>query len=264
VQSDFCDYFFCARSRVKNIFIGIWRHIALSMTVVDSLDGRISSSFNRQATTREPTRGAEVLRVQPRDTTMTISSQGHQLRFRPDGSLENHYGSDARPPAAFATPSPATFTRTDNEIPEAFRELADTIAMLATACFDATDPADAPAMMDPDETVDCDDQSDQELDDGGPEGTGSGAAESSDGTIAAAAASTTEYSLRIMEATCINTNAVVAFASALLRAKSLSELVVITTAHARRQIETVADQTKQLVAAAHKMAPKKSSAVDVD
>jgi hypothetical protein len=200
--------------------------------------------------------------VQPRDTMMTISSQGRPFRFHSDGSLENHYGSEAPPPAAFATPSPATFARTDNEIPEAFRELADTVAMLATACFDATDPADAPAMMDPDETVDCDDQLDQELDDGGAEG--SGVAESSDGTIAAAAASTTEYSLRIMEATCINTNAVVAFAGALLRAKSLSELVVITTAHARRQIETVADQTKQLVAAAHKMAPKKSSAVDVD
>jgi hypothetical protein len=205
--------------------------------------------------------------VQPRDTTMTISHQGRHVRFHTDGSLADlgHYGSEAPPPAAFATPSPATFACADNEIPEAFRELADTIAMLATACFDASDAADAPAIMDPDETVDDgDDQSDQELDDGGPEATNSDAAESSDGTFAAAAAGTTEYSLRIMEATCINTNAMVAFASALLRAKSLSEMVVITTAHARRQIETAADQTKQLAAAAHKMAPKKSSAVEVD
>jgi hypothetical protein len=204
--------------------------------------------------------------VQPRDTTMTISPQGRHVRFHADGSLEDpsHYGSEAPLPAAFATPSPATFARADNEIPEAFRELADTIAMLATACFEASDAADGPAMTDPDETVDdCDDQSDRESDDGGPEVANSDA-ESSDGTLAAAAASTTEYSLRIMEATCINTNAMVAFASALLRAKSLSEMVVITTAHARRQIETVADQTKQLTAAAHKMAPKKSTAVEVD
>jgi hypothetical protein len=205
--------------------------------------------------------------VQPRDTTMTISHQGRHVRFHTDGSLADlgRYGSESPPPAAFATPAPATFARADNEIPEAFRELADTIAMLATACFDASDAADPPAIMDPDETVDdCDDQSDQELDDGGPEATNSDAVESSDGTFAAAAAGTTEYSLRIMEATCINTNAMVAFASALLRAKSLSEMVVIITAHARRQIETVADQTKQLAAAAHKMAPKKSSAVEVD
>jgi hypothetical protein len=205
--------------------------------------------------------------VQPRDTTMTISPQGRHARFHADGSLEDlgHYGSEAPPPAAYATPSPATFARADNEIPEAFRELADTIAMLATACFEASDAADGPAMTDPDEIVDdCDDLSDRELDDGGPEAANSDAAESSDGTLAAAAASTTEYSLRIMEATCINTNAMVAFASALLRAKSLSEMVVITTAHARRQIETVADQTKQLTAAAHKMAPKKSTAVEVD
>jgi hypothetical protein len=188
--------------------------------------------------------------VQPRDTTMTISHQGH-------------YASEVPPPDAFATPSSATFARVDNEIPEAFRELADTIAMLATVCFDASDAADAPT-MNPDQTIDCDDQSDQEVDDDGPEATDSDAAASSDGTLAAAAAGTTEYSLRIMEATCINTNSIVAFASALLRARSLSELVLITTAHARRQIETVADQTKQLVAAAHKMAPKKSGAIEVD
>ncbi|MBO0756127.1 MAG: phasin family protein [Bradyrhizobiaceae bacterium] len=118
--------------------------------------------------------------------------------------------------------------------------------------------------MDLGKTVDCDDKSDEEVDDSDPRPAGSETAESSDGTLAAAAAGTTEYSLRIMEASCINTNAMVAFAGALLRAKSLSEMVVITTAHARRQIEAVADQTKQLAAAAHKMAPKKSTTVEPD
>jgi hypothetical protein len=214
------------------------------------------------------TRGAEVPQVRLRDMPLTISHQGRHFRFHPDGSLEDlgpqDCGSTAPPAAPFATPSPATFARADNEIPEAFRELVDTIAILAAACFDSADAADAPAMMDPDETVDCDDQSDENLDDGDPEATGSDCTESSDGALAAAAAGTTEYSLRIMEATCINTNAMVAFAGALLRAKSLSEMVVITTAHARRQIEMVADQTKQLTSAAHKMAPKTSSAFEAD
>jgi hypothetical protein len=214
------------------------------------------------------TRGAELPQAPPADTALTISHQGRHFRFHLDGSTEDpgpeDRGSAAPPAAAFATPSPAAIARGDNEIPEAFRELADTIAMLATACFDAADAADEPAVMDPDEPVDCDDQSDEGLDDGDPEAADSDAAESSDGTLAAAAAGTTEYSLRIMEATCINTNAMVAFASALLRAKSLSEMVVITTAHARKQVETVADQTKQLAAAAHKMAQKKSGPVEAD
>lgn len=202
------------------------------------------------------TRGAEVPQVQPPDTPLTVSHQGCHFRFHPDGGLEDlgleDFGSAA--PSAGA----------ESEIPEAFRELADTIATLATACFECADAAEAPMIMGPAETVDCDDQSDEDADDGNPEAAGSDTAESSDGTLAAAAAGTTEYSLRIMEATCINTNAMVAFAGALLRAKSLSEMVVITTAHARRQIETVADQTKQLAAAAHKMAPQKSVAVEAD
>jgi len=197
------------------------------------------------------TRGAEVPQVQPPDTPLTVSRQG--FRFHPDGGLEDlgleDFGSAA--PSAGA----------ESEIPEAFRELADTIATLATACFECADAAEAPMIMGPAETVDCDDE---DADDGNPGAAGSDPAESSDGTLAAAAAGTTEYGLRIMEATCINTNAMVAFAGALLRAKSLSEMVVLTTAHARRQIETVADQTKQLAAAAHKMAPQKSVAVEAD
>ena len=188
--------------------------------------------------------------MQPPDTPLTVSRQG--FRFHPDGGLEDlgleDFGSAA--PSAGA----------ESEIPEAFRELADTIAVLATACFECADGAEAPTVTGP---VDCDDPSDEDVDEGNPEAAGS-AAESSDGTLAAAAAGTTEYGLRIMEATCINTNAMVAFAGALLRAKSLSEMVVLTTAHARRQIETVADQTKQLAAAAHKMAPKQSIAVEAD
>lgn len=210
------------------------------------------------------TRGAEIPLVQPHDTTLTIYRQGRHVHL--DGNLQDP-GPDAcesPAPAAFATPLQVMLARVDDGIPEAFRELADTIAMLATACFDPADAADAPAVIDPDESVDCDDLSDEDPDDGHPQAAESNTVGSSDGTLAAAAAGTTEYSLRIMEATCINTNAMVAFAGALLRAKSLSEMVVITTAHARRQIETVADQTKQLAAAAHKMAPKKSTAIEAD
>jgi hypothetical protein len=215
-----------------------------------------------------------------RSLPLTILHQGRRLQFHPDGRLEDLEPEDWQTTAediplsaTFETPTPQPVTLAPGDaIPEAFRELAETIAALANVTFDTTETAMASATMDSaectvsaaaDDAVGCDDQSDEDPSDAGPEATESDIAEPSDGPLAAAAAGTTEYGLRIMEATCINANAMLAFASALLRAKSLSEMVVVTTAHARNQIETVADQTKQLAAAAHKMASKKSGSFEV-
>jgi hypothetical protein len=215
-----------------------------------------------------------------RGLPLTIFHQGRLLQFHPDGRLEDlepeDWGTTAEDiplPAAFGVPTPQPVTLAPrDDIPEAFRELAETIAALAEATFDTTQTATESTTMDlagcsasaaADDAVDCDDQSDEDPDVADPEATESDVAEPCDGPLAAAAAGTTEYGLRIMEASCINANAMLVFASALLRAKSLSEMVMVTTAHARKQIETVADQTKQLATAAHKMTPKKSGAFEV-
>ena len=56
------------------------------------------------------------------------------------------------------------------------------------------------------------------------------------------------------EAARANANATFDFASALIGVKSLSEVVELTTAHARKQFEAVTEQTKDLTAAAQKLA----------
>jgi len=145
------------------------------------------------------------------------------------------------------------------EIPLAFREIAETVATLASASFDIADASCDAAIAAATATVNAD---------AGPPGaepsaTESDAAEAHTGALATTAAGATEYGLMVMEAACINANAMIAFTSVLLQAKSLSEMVTLSTAHARKQIETVTEQTKQLAAVAEKMAPKKSAEPDV-
>ena len=59
---------------------------------------------------------------------------------------------------------------------------------------------------------------------------------------------------RCIEAARENTNAAFDFASQLMTVKSLSEVVELSTAHARKQFETVTAQTKELAAIAQKVA----------
>jgi phasin len=73
-------------------------------------------------------------------------------------------------------------------------------------------------------------------------------------TYASATKGASNYSLKVLEVARTNTNAAFDFASELFAARSLSEVVELSTAHARKQFETAAAQTKELAALAQKCA----------
>ena len=68
-----------------------------------------------------------------------------------------------------------------------------------------------------------------------------------------AAKGASEYGLKVIDAARTNTNAAFDFATEMATAKSLSELVELSTAHARKQFETVSAQTKELTSLAQKV-----------
>ena len=63
-----------------------------------------------------------------------------------------------------------------------------------------------------------------------------------------------DYGLALIDAARANTNAAFDFYSQLMTAKSLSEMVELSTAHARKQFEAVTAQSKDLTALAQKVA----------
>ena len=73
-------------------------------------------------------------------------------------------------------------------------------------------------------------------------------------TYATASKGAADYSLKVIEVARINSNAAFDFAAELFGAKSLSEVIELSTAHARKQFETVAAQSKDLAALAQKVA----------
>jgi phasin len=73
-------------------------------------------------------------------------------------------------------------------------------------------------------------------------------------TYATASKGAADYSLKVIEVARINANAAFDFAAELFAAKSLSEVIELSSAHARKQFETVAAQTKDLAALAQKVA----------
>ena len=72
-------------------------------------------------------------------------------------------------------------------------------------------------------------------------------------TYATASKGASEYGLKLIETSRTNANAAFDFFSQLLTAKSLSECVELSTAHAREQFETVSAQTKELATLAQKV-----------
>jgi phasin len=72
-------------------------------------------------------------------------------------------------------------------------------------------------------------------------------------TYSKASKGSTEYSLKVIEAARINTNAAFDFATDLLGAKSLSDVVELSTAHVRKQFETMTAQTKELTSLVQKV-----------
>jgi phasin len=73
-------------------------------------------------------------------------------------------------------------------------------------------------------------------------------------TYATASKGASDYGLKVIEATRVNTNAHFDFISQLLTLKSYSELVELSTAHARKQFEALTAQSKDLAALAQKVA----------
>ena len=75
-----------------------------------------------------------------------------------------------------------------------------------------------------------------------------------EGTYATASKGASEYGAKVIEAARINTNAAFDFASELMNAKSFSDFVELSTAHSRKQFETLTAQSKELAALAQKVA----------
>ena len=73
-------------------------------------------------------------------------------------------------------------------------------------------------------------------------------------TYSTATKGASDYGLKVIEAARVNTNAAFDFAGELMAAKTLSELVELSTAHARKQFETLTAQSKELSALAQKVA----------
>lgn len=71
----------------------------------------------------------------------------------------------------------------------------------------------------------------------------------------------TEYGLKLIETARVNTNAAFDFVGALMTVKSPSELIELTTSHARRQFESLTAQSKELTALAQKVATESSEPI---
>jgi phasin len=82
-------------------------------------------------------------------------------------------------------------------------------------------------------------------------------------TYVTAAESTANYNLKIIEIARSNTNAAFDYANALLGIKSLPEFVELSSAHTRKQFETLTDQTKELAALAQELITKTSEPLKV-
>ena len=73
-------------------------------------------------------------------------------------------------------------------------------------------------------------------------------------TYATASKGASDYGLKMIEAARTNTNAAFDFAGELLAAKSLSEVIELSSAHTRKQFEAFTKQGKELGALAQKVA----------
>src|SRR5580658_7182285 len=73
-------------------------------------------------------------------------------------------------------------------------------------------------------------------------------------TYSTATKGASDYGLKVIEAARANTNAAFDFAGEIMAAKTLSEVVELTNAHARKQFESLSQQTKELGALAQKVA----------
>jgi len=73
-------------------------------------------------------------------------------------------------------------------------------------------------------------------------------------TYSTATKGASEYGLKVIEAARANTNAAFDFVGEVITAKSLSEVIELSSAHARKQFEALTAQSKELGALAQKVA----------
>ena len=71
-------------------------------------------------------------------------------------------------------------------------------------------------------------------------------------TYSTATKGAADYGLKVIETTRVNTNAAFDFYGELITAKSLSEVIELSSAHARKQFEALTAQSKELGALAHR------------
>ena len=65
-------------------------------------------------------------------------------------------------------------------------------------------------------------------------------------TYSTASKGTADYGLKVIETTRVNTNAAFDFYGELITAKTLSEVIELSSAHARKQFEALTAQSKEL------------------
>ena len=63
-----------------------------------------------------------------------------------------------------------------------------------------------------------------------------------------------EYQLSVLSAVQANVNAMFEYAQDALQAQSVSELMELSATHSRRQLETIAQQSREIASAAQKLA----------
>ena len=73
-------------------------------------------------------------------------------------------------------------------------------------------------------------------------------------TYSTATRGASDYGLKVIEAARVNTNAAFDFAGELITAKTLSEVIELSSAHTRKQFEAYTEQGKELTALAQKVA----------
>ncbi len=80
-------------------------------------------------------------------------------------------------------------------------------------------------------------------------------------TYSTATKGASDYGLKVIEVARTNTNSAFDFAGEIMAAKTLSEVVELTSAHARKQFEALTEQSKELAALAQKVATESSEPI---
>ena len=73
-------------------------------------------------------------------------------------------------------------------------------------------------------------------------------------TYSTATKGASDYGMKVIETARINTNSAFDFANELIAAKTLSEVIELSSAHARKQFEALTEQSKELTALVQKVA----------